>query len=133
MKTATRSILVSLLLIIAGPAYSETLQAIQIFRCEFNDEATEEDEVLALAAAWLKAAKQTPGGANMRLVIRFPIADGAGSESDFTWLISTPTFAEWGKFTDAYDGSPVAKVDDELFANLADCGDSSMWEGILME
>jgi hypothetical protein len=133
MKTFSRSILVSLLLIIAAPAYSETLQAIQVFRCEFNNEKTEAEDVLKLAAAWLKAAKQTPGGANMSLVIRFPIADGEGSESDFTWLISTPTFAEWGKFTDAYEGSAVAKVDDELFDNLADCGNSSMWEGILME
>jgi hypothetical protein len=94
MKTFSRSILVSLLLIIAAPAYSETLQAIQVFRCEFNNEKTEAEDVLKLAAAWLKAAKQTPGGANMSLVIRFPIADGEGSESDFTWLISTPTFAE---------------------------------------
>jgi len=133
MKAFTKSLLVALPLIIAAPAYSESLEAIQIFRCEFNDEKTEEDDVLKLAAAWLKAAKQTAGGENMSLVVRFPIADGEGSESDFTWLISTPTFEEWGKFTDAYDGSPVSKVDDQLFDNLADCGDSSMWEGILME
>jgi hypothetical protein len=134
MKTAIRSILVSLLLIIGAPAYSESgSEVLQIFRCEFNDEGTSEDEVLELAAAWLKAAKQTKGGANMTLVIRFPVAVGMADEGDFTWVISTPTFAEWGQFTDAYEGSPVEKVDDQLFDNLADCGQSSIWEGTIMK
>jgi hypothetical protein len=133
MKIFTKLLLVALPLIIAAPAYSDSLQAIQIFRCEFNDETTEEDAVLDLAAAWLKAAKQTAGGKNIRLAVRFPVAIGDGSDSDFTWVISTPTFAEWGEFTDAYDGSPVSKVDDKLFGDLASCGDSAIWEGILLE
>jgi hypothetical protein len=133
MKTFTKSLLVALPLIIAAPAYSDSLEAIQIFRCEFSDETTSEDAVVELAAAWLEAAKQTPGGKNMRLAVRFPVAIGDGSDSDFTWVISTPTFAEWGEFTDAYAGSPVSKVDDKLFDDLASCGDSAIWEGILME
>jgi hypothetical protein len=133
MKTFTRSILVSLFLIIAAPAYSNSTQVLQIFRCEFNDEKTTEGEVLELAATWLKAAKQMKGGENMKLVIRFPIAVGTGGVGDFTWVISTPTFAEWGEFTDAYDGSEVSKVDDQLFGNLADCGQSSIWEGTIMK
>jgi hypothetical protein len=133
MKTITRSILVSLLLIIAAPAYSDSSHVLQIFRCEFNDEKTTEAEVLELAATWLKAAKQMKGGENMKLVIRFPIAVGAGGVGDFTWVISTPTFAEWGEFTDAYDGSEVSKIDDQLFGNLADCGQSSIWEGTVMK
>jgi hypothetical protein len=133
MKTFTSSILVSIFLIIAAPAYSESLEAIQIFRCEFNDETTSEDDVVDLAAAWLKAAKQTKGGENMSLAVRFPIAVGMGGVADFTWVISVPTFTEWGEFTDAYEGSAVSKIDDQLFDNLADCGQSTMWEGILME
>ena len=133
MKTITRSILVSLLLIIAAPAYSDSSHVLQIFRCEFNDEKTTETEVLELAATWLKAAKQMKGGENMQLVIRFPIAVGAGGVGDFTWVISTPTFTEWGEFTDAYEGSEVSKIDDQLFGNLADCGQSSIWEGTVLE
>jgi hypothetical protein len=132
MKTMTRSILISLLLITAAPAYSDSSHVLQIFRCEFNDENTTEGEVLELAATWLKAAKQMKGGENMKLVIRFPIAVGAGGVGDFTWVISTPTFTEWGEFTDAYDGSEVSKIDDQLFGNLADCGQSSIWEGTVM-
>lgn len=132
MKIFTRSILIALLLIIAAPAYSNPgLQAIQIFVCDFNDDATS-DQVLEMSAAWLKAARKTKGGENMKLVIRFPIAEGAAGEGDFRFVIATPTFAEWGVFTDAYEGSEVAKVD-EQFNNLADCGGSSMWEGLVIK
>ena len=134
MKTFTRSILVSLLLIIAAPAYSISgSQVLQIFVCEFVDDKASDEKVLELATAWLKAAKQMEGGANMGLVIRFPIAEGDGVKGDFTWVISTPTFAEWGAFTDAYEGSAVSKVDDQLFDNLADCGQSTIWEGMILD
>jgi hypothetical protein len=134
MKTFTRSILVALFLVIAAPAYSISgSQVLQIFVCEFVDDKASDDKVLELATAWLKAAKQMEGGANMGLVIRFPIAEGDGVKGDFTWVISTPTFAEWGAFTDAYEGSAVSKVDDQLFDNLADCGQSTIWEGIILD
>jgi len=134
MKTFTRSILVALFLVIAAPAYSISgSQVLQIFVCEFVDDKASDDKVLELAAAWLKAAKQMEGGANMGLVIRFPIAEGDGVKGDFTWVISTPTFAEWGAFTDAYEGSAVSKVDDQLFDNLADCGQSTIWEGMILD
>jgi len=134
MKTFTRSILVSLLLIIAAPAYSISgSQVLQIFVCEYVNDKASDDQVLELATAWLKAAKQMEGGANMGLVIRFPIAEGDGVKGDFTWVISTPTFAEWGAFTDAYEGSAVSKVDEQLFDNLADCGQSTIWEGMILD
>lgn len=132
MKTFTRSILVSLLLIIAAPAYSASdLQAIQIFDCTFNDDATP-DQVMEMASAWLKAAKGIKGGKNMDAYIRFPVAEGPGGEGDFRFVITTPSFEEWGAFTDAYEGSAVAKVDEE-FDNLADCPDSTLWEGLKIQ
>ena len=132
MKTFARSILVSLLLIIAAPAYSASgPQAIQIFVCEFNEEATGE-QMFAMASAWLKAARGMPGGKEMDAFIRYPIAEGPLGEGDFRFVIAFPTFADWGAFTDAYEGSAAAKVDDEM-DNLADCGDSTMWEGQFVE
>lgn len=133
MKFFARSIFIAVFLSMVAPTYAETLEAIQIFRCEFADETTSEDDVVELAAAWLKAAKETKGGENMSLAIRFPIAVGVAGVADFTWVISVPTFTEWGQFTDAYEDSPVAKIDDQLFDNLADCGQSTMWEGIMMK
>ena len=44
--------------------------------------------LLLIIAAWLKAAKETKGGSNMMVAIRFPIAEGAGGEGDFRLLIS---------------------------------------------
>ena len=132
MKKLTKSLLVSLFLIIATPAFSAAdMQTIQIFVCEFNGDATS-DQVLEMSAAWLKAARKTKGGENMSLVIRFPIAEGPAGEGDFRFVITTPTFAEWGAFTDAYEGSAASKID-EQFDNLADCGQSTMWEGIIMK
>ena len=132
MKIVARSILVSLLLIIAAPAYSNSgLQAIQIFVCEFNDDATA-DQVLAMASTWLKAARGMKGGKNLDAYIRFPVAEGTGGEGDFRFVITTPSFEEWGAFTDAYEGSAAAKVDDD-FDNLADCPDSTLWEGLKVQ
>ena len=131
MKTLTRSILIALLLIVAAPAYSNPgLQAIQIFVCEFNDDATD-DQVMEMASTWLKAANGMKGGKNLNAYIRFPIAEGT-AVGDFRFVITAPTFEEWGAFTDAYEGSAASKVDDE-FDNLADCSDSSMWEGIKIQ
>ena len=90
-------------------------------------------EVVDLAEAWLKAAKQTPGGKNMKLSVRFPVAVGVLSVADFTWVISVPTFTEWGQFTDAYEDSAVSKIDDKLFDDLAQCGDSTIWEGVIVD
>jgi len=131
MKTFTRSILISLLLIFAAPAYSGDMQAIQIFNCEFNDDATAE-QVLSMASTWLKAANGMAGGKNLKAIIRFPVAEGGDGEGDFRFVITTPTFAEWGAFTDAYEGSAAAKVDEE-FGDLADCTSSTMWEGLKIE
>ena len=139
MKKVASSILVSLLTFIAAPAFADSYSRVfQVYYCEYTEDTAEDDDdaddkVLALADAWLKAAKKTPGGANMNLAIRFPIAEGDGVDGDFVWVISAPTFAEWGAFTDAYDGSEAANVDDELFADLADCGQSTLWEGIVLE
>ena len=127
MKIFARSILIALLLIIAAPAYSDTgTKAVQIFNCDFNEGAIEED-VLKMASTWLKAAKGMPGGENMEAAMRFPVAEGSDSVGNFVFYISTPTFAEWGAFTDAYEGSAASTVDDE-FDDLVDCGDSTVWE-----
>jgi len=132
MNKITRSLLISLFVIIAAPAYSQTgMMAIQIFECEFNDDATSA-QVLEVTAAWLKAARKTPGGKNIDVGIRFPIAEGGEADGDFRFVISAPSFAEWGQFTDAYEGSEVAGVDEKLY-DLADCGQSTIWEGMIIK
>lgn len=132
MNKITKSLLVSLFFIVAAPAYSDSgMMAIQIFECEFNDDATAE-QLLAVTSTWLKAAKKTKGGKNVDVAIRFPVAEGTGAGGDFRFVITAPSFAEWGAFTDAYEGSEVEGVDQQL-NELADCGQSTIWEGIFIK
>lgn len=123
MKTLIRLIAISMLMVFAAPAYSET---IQIFNCTFEGDATE-DDVSAMASKWLKAAKTVKGGENVMIAIRYPVAASV-TDVDFKFVIVTPNFAEWGAFTDAYESSKLQEVDDELF-KVANCGESSLWEG----
>jgi hypothetical protein len=123
MKTLIRLMIISLFMIVASPVYAE---AIQIFNCEYEGDATEED-VFEMAGKWLAAAKTLKGGENLQIVVRFPVAASV-DDVDFKFVLVTPTFAEWGQFTDAYEASKLQEIDDELF-KVADCNDASMWEG----
>ena len=128
MKTFTYSVLVFLLLCIAAPAYSDSKSlAVQVYVCEFGEETIEE-QVLEMASVWLNAAKKLPGGKNMEVAVRFPVAEGIQDAGDFLFYFITPTFADWGVFTDAYEGSAASEVDDQ-FEDLIECGDSTIWEG----
>ena len=131
MSAVIRWIIISILMLVAGPAFSDTSgQAVQIFMCEMEDEANDED-IIAMSGKWLKAAKGMKGGANIQVYLRFPIAAEMGSH-DFKFVIGFPSFEEWGAFTDAYEGSPAELVDDE-FDKIAHCMDSMLWEGILIK
>ena len=128
MNKMIRFVLISVLTIFAAPAYSS---AIQLFNCELNGDATGED-VTVMASKWLKVAKTLKGGKNLQVFIRYPIA-ASSDDIDFKLVLVTPTFAEWGVFTDAYEGSDsITDVDDE-FEKVADCADSAMWEGAEVE
>ena len=123
MKTLIRLMIISLMMVVASPAYAE---AIQIFNCEYEGDATE-DDVFAMAGKWLAAAKTLKGGKNLQIFIRFPVA-AAVDDIDFKFVVVTPDFAEWGAFTDAYELSKLEEIDDEL-DKVADCDDASLWEG----
>ena len=123
MKTFIRLMIISMLMLVASPAYSD---AIQIFNCEYEGDATE-DDVMDMAEKWLAAAKTTKGGENLKLYLRFPVA-AAVDDIDFKFVVTAPNFAEWGTFTDSYDLSKLQEIDDELF-KIADCDDATLWEG----
>jgi hypothetical protein len=123
MKTLLRLAIISLFMLMASPVYAE---AIQIFNCEYEGDATE-DDVFEMSGKWLAAAKTIEGGKNIQVVIRFPVAASV-DDIDFKFVIITPNFAEWGKFTDNYSASKLQEIDDEL-EKVASCNDASMWEG----
>ena len=127
MKTLIRVLAITMLMVFAGPAYSE---AIQIYNCTFEGEATE-DDVGEMAEKWLAAAKTLPGGKNLQVAIRYPLAASV-DDIDFKFVVITPNFADWGAFSDAYEASKLQEIDDELF-KIANCGESSLWEGGMVE
>jgi len=111
------------MLLTAGPAFSG--QAMQMWNCGLVDGVSEED-VEAKASAWLKAARQVDGGKNLEAMILFPVAVNATGETDLVLLVTAPTFAEWGRFWDAYPSSDAAADEGETMF----CPDSVIWEAV---
>jgi len=129
MKIVLTLILVSVLMMVAAPAYAA--EATQMWKCEMED-GTSEADVTAMAAAWLKAAKTMPGGAGLKASVYFPVAVNMIGETDLIFAVSAPSFEEWGKFWDNYAGSPAEKVD-ALNQEKILCPDSGVWESIKVE
>jgi hypothetical protein len=129
MKTLLRLVLVCLLVTVAAPAFSG--DAVQMWKCEMDDDATE-DQVKARAQDWLKAAKTMPGGENLQAFVLFPIAVNGVGEMDLMFVVVAPSFEDWGKFWDAYADS-AANAADELNAENVVCPDSVLWESYTVE
>jgi len=128
MKTIIRLIIVSILMMVAAPAWSGS--AVAVYQCEQGDDASEAD-VLAAVADWLQAAKAMKGGENIDAFVMFPMAATMG-EFDMLFIVTAPSFAEWGTFMDGYEGSAAAEAD-KKYADTAICPDSALWESFRME
>lgn len=111
------------MLLSAGPAFSG--QAMQMWRCGLEDGVSEAD-IEKRASEWLKAARQLDGGKNLEAMVLFPVAVNASGETDLIFMVTAPTFAEWGRFWDAYPSSDAAAGEnDGMF-----CPDSVIWEAM---
>jgi hypothetical protein len=124
MTTFIRLMIISILMmVVAVPAWAGS--AVAVYSCEQGDEASEAD-VLAAVAEWLQVAKGMKGGENLNAFAMFPMAATMG-DFDFMFIVTAPTFAEWGAFMDGYEGSEAAQVDNK-YAEVAICPDSALWE-----
>ena len=144
MKSITRLIL-SLLIAVGAPAYLGAAEAtseeevapspfevVQIWSCEMKDDTTEA-QVEAIAADWLKAVRQMPGGAAVKMRVFFPaVASGAGNV-DFYFVLNAPSFTDWGKIWDAYQDDSAAAKSDDLNRGKVTCADSQLWEAHAIE
>ena len=124
MKTIVGLMLISMLMIVASPAYSGGV-AMQMWKCELDENASEQD-VKDKTSKWLKAAKTMKGGENLEAFVFFPVAVNNMGATDMIFTVTAPSFAEWGMFWDSYAGSPAAATDNEN--DLVDCPDSALWE-----
>ena len=123
MKSIMRFMFISILMMVAAPAWSDA--ALHIVTCQQNDELTDE-KLEAFSVEWLKAAKTVKGGENLELRLNFPVAAKAG-EIDVAIMLIAPSFAEWGLFMDNYAGSAAEAVDEKNSDGL-DCGNGTLWE-----
>jgi len=101
-------------------------RAVQIWRCELDDEATEE-QVLKGAQEWLTAARKVKGGENLELIVKFPVVVSATGQIDLLLVLVAPTFKEWGRFWDAYGDSDAAGHEVTAQEYIV-TPDSTMWE-----
>jgi hypothetical protein len=128
MSTFLRLMIISMLMIFAAPAWSDS--ALHTILCEQDEELTDE-KVEAISVEWLKAAKTIKGGENLELYLNFPVAAKVG-EVDVALIIIAPSFAEWGEFMDNYPGSAAEAVDEKYEGDL-DCGNGTLWESVRIE
>jgi hypothetical protein len=123
MKSSFVRLIGVFMLLTAGPAFSG--QAMQMWNCGLNDDVTEED-VEKRAAEWLQDARKIDGGKNLEAMLLFPVAVNATGHTDVIFMVTAPTFAEWGRFWDAYPSSDAAANEDGgMF-----CPDSVIWEAM---
>jgi hypothetical protein len=125
MNTMVRLMLVFILVLIAAPSYAA--EATQMWKCGMEDDASE-TQVLARAKEWLKAARTMKGGEQLEAKVYFPVAVNAIGDADLWFVVTAPSFEEWGKFWDNYAGSPAAELDNT--GKLVVCPDSALWESI---
>jgi len=130
MNTIVRLMLVFMLMFVAAPAYAA--EATQMWKCEMDDDASEE-EVIAIAQEWLKTAKTMEGGERLKAYVYFPVAVNAIGDTDVWFVVVAPSFAEWGKFWDKYIDSPAAAEAGKRNQEKIVCPDSALWESVKVE
>jgi hypothetical protein len=102
----------------------------QVWTCQINS-GHSLDEARAAGADWIAAVRSMPGGAELQLFIRWPIAVPDSSEK-FEFVIRAPSLQAWGAFYDGYDPDSPAGKADEAFARIASCSGSTLWESIVV-
>ncbi len=97
---------------------------VQMWKCNVHGNVSEED-VMAQAAAWKKAAGELPGGDDMNVYTMFPVSVGAdGDGTDVLLAVSWESFGDFGKWWDTYPSSDVAQMERETMS----CHGSALWE-----
>ena len=124
MKSKTLFAAAGLLLALSPIANAAT--PMQVWRCQLNDDVSEE-AVIAHAAKWRAAAMKVPGGDGLTQSVLFPVASGAdGLGTDVLYTVTWKSFTHYGKFWDAYPDSDASALEGETMS----CHGSSLWEAV---
>jgi hypothetical protein len=127
MKGIVSLMLVCIMMIAAAPTYAG--EALQVWKCEMDDDTTEQ-EVMAMKQEWLMNARKIKGGERLEAYVYFPVAVDSIGETDFLFVVVAPTFEEHGKFWDNYINSPVGEETEKRHQVKFVCPNSSLWESI---
>lgn len=123
-----RSITIAIMLLLALPAYADSV--VQVWNCELNDGKTAE-ELEAVSQGWLKAAKGQKGGEGLEVYLNYAVGAGEDTEG-FLFVLVAPSFTDWGAFEDGYEDSPAAEAD-AAFNDVASCSTPSLWGSVEIE
>ena len=121
MKTMTKMILAALLL---GVFSCANASVVQVWKCTRHEGKTDAD-IEKASSAWLAAAKNMQGGADLEVYHSYPMAANAGV-GGFEFVLIAPDPATWGTFMAGYGGSAAAKADED-WDKVADCSGSALW------
>lgn len=132
MYTTLRVLLVAILLVVVGvpaatAADASSIEVVQIWACQMVGSTTE-TQVEAVAHDWLVAIRQLPGGAAVKMRVFFPAVSSDNSDTDFYFVMTAPSFTDWGKIWDAYTDDTAAAKSEDLNAGKVNCPDSMLWE-----
>ena len=129
MKNKLLGMFLSLFMILfATSAFADSV--VQIWNCKAHEGKTTED-INAVSAAWLKAAKGMEGGEDLEVYIEYPLAAAAGF-GEFSFVLIAPDIKTWGLFNNDYDGSAADEAD-TAWNEVASCSGSSLWQSIEMK
>ena len=96
----------------------------QVWRCQLNDNVSEE-EVMARAVEWKAAATKVPGGEGLSQSVMFPVASGAdGLGTDILYTVQWKSFSHFGEWWDNYNDSDAAALEGQTMT----CHGSGLWE-----
>ena len=127
-KALIGSITASLMLLFTASAFADSV--VQVWACQLNDGKTT-DELVAVSAAWLKAAKGIEGGGDLQASLEFPIAASAG-DGQFNFVLIAADTKTWGLFNNDYADSPAGEAD-EAWSEVATCTGSDLWRSVDIE
>jgi len=119
-------------MLLIGASSVFAAEATQMWKCEAEENITEA-QMKAMAGEWVKAAKAMPGGAGMEVHLYFPVAVNDAGDFDLWLVIVTPSFEDWGKFWDNYEGSPAEAIDMRNAEDGVACPDSAVFESVKIE
>ena len=113
----------------ASTAFAEPV--IQIWSCGLNDGHTYA-EATDVSQTWLDAAKAVDGGADLNVILRFPLAADV-KDGSFKFVLIAPDAKTWGTWIDTSGNDANLASVNAAWSEVAYCTGSSMWSAVNLQ